>query len=382
MVVLSGLFVARAVADDGTVAAGQHFISIHDRGVERGIITDAATLREALAKENIAIGENDLVEPGLDEQLVAENYQVNIYRARPVVVIDGASSYKVLTPYQTSKQIAEDAGLKLQAEDETIVEPVADMASYGAGLQVSIDRATPFTLVLYGKRMEAYTQEDTVNSMLKDKNITLGPNDTISAKSSDPITGGMTLEVWHNGKQTISEEVDIDFPVERVQDADRDISYREVKTPGEKGKRTVSYEVVMQDGKEQSRQEIQSIVTLEPKKQIEIIGTKVNLPAGSHEDWMQAAGIAASDYGYVNYIVNREGGWEPCKVQGGAIDCTYDGNMGYGMVQATPGRKMASAGSDWRTNPITQLRWATGYAVGRYGSWEAAYRHWLSAHNW
>jgi hypothetical protein len=100
---------------------------------------------------------------------------------------------------------------------------------------------------------------------------------------------------------------------------------------------------------------------------------------------MAAAGISEADFGYVNYIVGREGGWEPCKVQGGAINCMYavdGGKMGYGIVQATPGAKMASAGADWATNPITQLRWATGYAVGRYGSWEGAYKHWLTAHNW
>jgi hypothetical protein len=43
---------------------------------------------------------------------------------------------------------------------------------------------------------------------------------------------------------------------------------------------------------------------------------------------------------------------------------------------------MASAGADWATNPVTQLKWCNGYAVGRYGSWGAAYNHWLANHNW
>ncbi len=40
----------------------------------------------------------------------------------------------------------------------------------------------------------------------------------------------------------------------------------------------------------------------------------------------------------------------------------------YGIPQANPGTKMASAGPDWRTNPETQLKWMIGYARGRYGS--------------
>ena len=43
---------------------------------------------------------------------------------------------------------------------------------------------------------------------------------------------------------------------------------------------------------------------------------------------------------------------------------------------------MASAGSDWATNPVTQLRWCNGYAQDRYGSWAAAYNHWLAYRNW
>jgi hypothetical protein len=43
---------------------------------------------------------------------------------------------------------------------------------------------------------------------------------------------------------------------------------------------------------------------------------------------------------------------------------------------------MASAGADWATNPITQLRWCDGYATSRYGGWAAAYNHWLAYHVW
>jgi hypothetical protein len=40
----------------------------------------------------------------------------------------------------------------------------------------------------------------------------------------------------------------------------------------------------------------------------------------------------------------------------------------YGIPQARPGDKMASAGSDWRTNPATQIKWGLGYIKGRYGT--------------
>ncbi|MFG2005689.1 transglycosylase SLT domain-containing protein [Spirillospora sp. NPDC048911] len=40
----------------------------------------------------------------------------------------------------------------------------------------------------------------------------------------------------------------------------------------------------------------------------------------------------------------------------------------YGIAQALPGRKMRSAGKDWRTNPKTQIKWGLGYIKGRYGT--------------
>jgi len=48
----------------------------------------------------------------------------------------------------------------------------------------------------------------------------------------------------------------------------------------------------------------------------------------------------------------------------------------YGIPQALPGEKMASAGDDWRTNPRTQIIWGIGYIAARYGTpcaaWESS----------
>jgi hypothetical protein len=53
----------------------------------------------------------------------------------------------------------------------------------------------------------------------------------------------------------------------------------------------------------------------------------------------------------------------------------------YGIPQALPGSKMATAGSDWQTNPATQISWGLSYIQSRYGSPSAAWSFWQS-HNW
>jgi hypothetical protein len=48
----------------------------------------------------------------------------------------------------------------------------------------------------------------------------------------------------------------------------------------------------------------------------------------------------------------------------------------YGIPQALPASRMASAGADWRTNPVTQIRWGLSYISTRYGTACTAWSHW------
>ncbi|MFD7873982.1 aggregation-promoting factor C-terminal-like domain-containing protein, partial [Streptomyces adustus] len=53
----------------------------------------------------------------------------------------------------------------------------------------------------------------------------------------------------------------------------------------------------------------------------------------------------------------------------------------YGLVQALPGSKMATAGADWKTNPATQIKWGLDYMNSRYGSPAQAWNFWQT-HHW
>lgn len=96
-------------------------------------------------------------------------------------------------------------------------------------------------------------------------------------------------------------------------------------------------------------------------------------PTGSHKHWMEQAGIPKSWYEDLNWIINHESGWR--------VNATNPSSGAYGLGQALPGNKMASAGKDWRTNPITQLKWMYSYVKGRYGNASNA-KHFWQTHNW
>jgi uncharacterized protein YabE (DUF348 family) len=268
------LFVRQAEAQSASAGSEERLLSVHDGRMERGILTSAATLREAFSEAGIPIDPNDSVEPGLDEKLEANNYDVNIYRARPVTIIDGATRIKVMSPYRTAKQIAQQAGVKLQDEDTANMNASADVAGEGMGVHLKVTRATEFTLMLYGKKTTAYTQATTAKEMLKQKGIALEADDTMSVAPDSQITKGMVIEIWRNGVQTITEEQEVSFDTQRILDMDHPIGYHEVKERGVPGTRLVTYVIEAQGGKEIGRRQIQSIISKEPVNQIELIGNR------------------------------------------------------------------------------------------------------------
>ncbi len=314
LAVFSLLLVSHVSANSSDTARNGRLITIHDRGNERVILTHAQTVRDALKSAGIVVTDGDIVEPRRDSELVATDYVVNIYRARPVVVVDGAVRQKIMTAAQTAESVATAAGMQLRQEDETLLAANHDMASDGASVVLTIDRATEFNLNLYGTPTTAYSQASTVGEMLKQKNITLSANDTLSVDVDAPLVSGMTVEIWRDGTQTATVEEPIDFPVRKIQDADRDIGYRVVQTPGVKGKKSVTYEIEMRNGKEIKRKTVQTITLQEPKEQVEVVGVKYPPVVGPAEIlarikfWSEQRGIDANR---VSRIVKCESGFNP-----------------------------------------------------------------------
>lgn len=68
----------------------------------------------------------------------------------------------------------------------------------------------------------------------------------------------------------------------------------------------------------------------------------------------------SSQWGCLDQLWNRESGW--------LYDAENPYSGAYGIPQALPGDKMASAGADWQTNPATQIKWGLGYIQSIYGT--------------
>ncbi len=103
-----------------------------------------------------------------------------------------------------------------------------------------------------------------------------------------------------------------------------------------------------------------------------------NIPdAGSIKSYAFEAsskrGWGMDQYSCLVTLWNRESHWN--------VTASNRSSGAYGIPQALPGIKMASAGDDWMTNPETQINWGLGYIAGRYRTPCAALAH-SNALNW
>jgi uncharacterized protein YabE (DUF348 family) len=329
----------------GSIVSAQgtdgRLMTVYDRGVTTVFLTTERTIGDALRSQDIQLDARDTVEPAVDVTLVASDYQVNIYRSRPVVVVDGAVRAKTISPYQTARQITSDVGITIYDEDVTTLRPLTDFVNDGAGLELTIARATPITLDLYGKKTDVRTQAKTVGDMLIEKNIDLGANGRVSVAQSTVISHGMEVRVWREGKQTVSIDQIVPVTNRIVYDVDQPIGYRAVQTKGQPGVRSVSYQLDIKDGAEISRVEIANIITRNPTEQVEVIGLR-NDGAGLTQSkgaqvWTDSKGVSHRETYYdLNMSVVMQacgqGGYYTVRPDGAKVDAA-----GYVIIAANLG---------------------------------------------
>ncbi|HSW98292.1 MAG TPA: ubiquitin-like domain-containing protein [Candidatus Saccharimonadales bacterium] len=365
-----------------------HIVIISHDNTQQVVPTRADTVGAVLAKFHVAVHDGDVVEPATDTQIVTDNFRINVYRAVPVTIVDGARKQFAYSAATTPRSIVKQAGINVFPEDDLELLPTTNFLVEGSiGQRVVINRATPVNVNLYGTPVVMRTHAKTVGDLLAERGLLVQENDVVQPSASAPVANNMQVFVLHKGQKVVSEESTIDMPMQVIEDNSLTFGTTAVRQQGSPGKKLTTYLVETAADGTQTRKEIQQVITVQPVTQIIARGKAVQIPSDK-QAVMAAAGISSSDYPYVDFIASHEGGWCPTKIQG-THNCPPYINPsdipsygGYGIFQATPGGKMASAGADWATSAITQIKWATGYANSRYGGWAGAYNHWAAYSNW
>ena len=319
LIVAMGLFLAThafmrngaVFAENSTAASSnfERFVTIYDDNDRLIIKTTATTVREALEKTEIEFSDADLIEPGLDTPIDSNNFNINIHRARPVLVIDGVNRRYVMTASFDPKSIAREAGLTIYDGDK--IETVLNSNFLEAG--------------------------------------------AVS-----------TFRIERNGGRTVTVEETLPYGTETHYDYNLARGERRLERAGEDGRKVSVYEVQFENNLEVSRTLVSEEVKVEPIAEVVTVGAKLSIAPEQETcvSWLREAGVPEEHLEAAIYIIYHESG---CRV-----DATNPYSGAYGIPQALPGNKMATAGDDWQTNPVTQIRWMNGYVTSRYGGWPQA----------
>lgn len=378
-----GIYLLGRHTDHVSIVPDSKLVIISHDHLQQTVPSREPTVGALLKKLNIHLGQGDVVEPALATDIDQDQFRINIYRAVPVQIVDGQQTTYTFSAATTPRSIAEQAGKTIYAEDAVATNPAENFVKNGAvGEQIVIDRSLPVNLNLYGTPVALRTHADTVADLVKQEHIQLAATDQVVPSPDTPLTANAQVFIVRQGTKIESVSQTIAMPIQTIPDPTLAFGTAAVRQQGSVGQQVTTYQDQLQNGQIVGRTVIQTIVTQQAVTEIVVEGTSLSGIRGD----MGLAGIAPGDYNYADYIISHESGWCPTKAQGEhscpAIPDNQYTSGGYGLCQATPGSKMSSAGADWATNPVTQLRWCSGYATGRYGSWSGAYTHWVAHSNW
>lgn len=216
---------------------------------------------------------------------------------------------------------------------------------------------------LVSNETETTTKEENTNELSMD----------MISQAYNPITEKTIVEVQSIPFETVTKNVSNGASETKDQ----------VLQEGKEGKKEVTYRVKYQNDVEIERTEISSVVLEEPVNKIVQVRAKQTTSrssssrtyiSGSVAEYQAYARARCSAYGWstadFNCLValwNKESKWNP--------NAYNAGSGAYGIPQALPASKMATAGTDYRTNYKTQINWGLSYISSRYGSPSAAWSH-------
>ena len=330
------------------------------------------TVADVLASGDITVGDGDLVAPSLGQTIASESQIVVRHGRNLDVEVDGTQR-KVWTTALTVGEAVDGLGLR---NDE-----VRLSASRSAELgrdRLRVSTLKTIHLVVDGQVIDGVSSAATVRDSLRDIGLVLNDGDQVSVPLDATSVDGLVVLVTRasTSGETVTEAVPFDS--QQVEDPGMVKGKTVIATKGKAGVRTTSYELQVVGGVVTGRTPIASVLTTPPVTQVTKVGTQelpdpsivVVEPGSAQEIGKQLAaarGWGDDQFACLLALWNKESGWR--------VNAANSSSGAYGIPQALPGSKMASAGADWQTNPATQITWGLNYIGARYGDPCGAWAH-------
>jgi uncharacterized protein YabE (DUF348 family) len=240
-------------------------------GEEKVISTHADTVADVMSEQAIELRDEDFINPSLDT--VIKNDMSVIWKAAlPVELVINEEETKVWTTTETVRELLLAQEVNVTEHDK--VEPGLN-ASIKANMEVLVESAFQLTINVGGEEKQVWTTSTTVADFLEQQKVTLNDLDRVEPGLEAMVQKDSIVSVTRVEKVTDVVEESVDYAVVTKKDSNLTKGSQKVVDKGVKGKVAKHFEVVIENGKEVSRELIKTETVKESKDRIVAVGTKV-----------------------------------------------------------------------------------------------------------
>jgi uncharacterized protein YabE (DUF348 family) len=362
------IFPAVAAGATALVVAGGTFgfvtldkaVTLSVDGQTQRLQTMASTVGDLLEKEDVAVGERDIVAPNLDSKLV-EGTAIAVRYGREVTFTVDGKEQVIWTTATTVDQALDELAVVTTGAD---MSPGPDTAIGREGLDVEIATAKTVTIDVAGKKRTITTTAQTVADALKAASIVVDGNDKLSVKPTARLVDGSSFVYTKVSVSTLTKRVTLAHKTVHKETAKLDRGKTKIDTKGRTGVRTLSYRVVRHNGKLVSQTKTGSKITKKPVTEVILVGTKEEKATSSSGSRKSSGSTPAS--GSV---------WDRlAKCESGGNWSINSGNGYYGGLQFSLGTWRAYGGSGMPHQNSRAQQIAVGQrlqAAAGWGQWPA-----------
>ena len=334
------------------VAVGALSMAQYDKAVALSLDGDTSsvhvfgsTVGDLLAKQNVAVGEHDLVQPSADAALSDGDTVVVRYGRKLTVTMDGKTTDYWTTATSVDAALAE-LGIRADAAKLSVSrsEPLGR-----SGLALTITSPKNVTVNVDGGTKTVASTGPTVADALQQLEVTLGAQDRVSPAPETALTDGLAVTVNRVEKKTVNETQAVAFKVTNQDDANLAKGTKKTTTTGVAGEQSVTFEEVWVDGKLETRTQTGAQVTRNPIDQVVAVGTKAAAPV--------AAAPSAGNTSGVGINLANEAMWD--KIAWCESGQRWNLNLGsgyYGGLQFNLDAWRIAGGQDFAARPDLATR--------------------------
>jgi resuscitation-promoting factor RpfB len=356
-------------------------------GHSRTVQTTAQSVGQVVTSHGYHVDSHDLLAPSAATH-VKDGTRIVLRRGRLLHLDVNGTQAQVWTTAPTVADALSQLGY-----------PTTDFVSVSrakrlplAPTDIAIRTPMLVTVVHDGQREQVSTTDRTVAQVLDDIDVTVGATDRISVAPTSVLHAGELVQVQRVDSKMVSRIITVPYSTTRKKDGSLTKGNTKVVSDGKDGKAQVTYSVVYVDGRKVGQTKLRTVTLAGPQPKIEKIGTKdkpIKTTAGSSggggapdapvpspgsakaiaRGLLADRGWGPKQYDCLVTLWNHESGWRV-----GAANPSG----AYGIPQALPGSKMATAGSNWRTSATTQIHWGLEYLHDTYGSPCGGWNHELA----